>query len=392
MTQLTPTTELEAAGLVREGRTLSVEGGATRAGLGRPIQTDATLSTRGLSGITIYEPAELVISARAGTPLGEIEAALASKGQILPFEPMDHRALYGTHGEPTIGGVAACNVSGPRRVRAGAARDSLIGLRLVNGRGEVVKTGGRVMKNVTGLDLVKLNCGAHGTLGVLTEVTFKLLPKPQRTGTLVIEGLDDASAIAALSVALGSPFEVSGAAHLPAMEETGEPARTLVRIEHFENSVVYRLGELQKALGRFGSLRTLPEDEALALWRDVRDVAPLAGGSFGALWRIHAAPSRAAGLVAELRTQGLARSWFYDWGGGLVWLASDVDALDGGGVHRAAAAAQGHAMLVRAPVEARARIDVFQPLQRGLMDITARVKASFDPNALINPGRMYAGV
>ncbi|MDB5570918.1 MAG: linked oxidase domain protein, partial [Hyphomicrobiales bacterium] len=323
MTRLTPATEQEAAELVREGRTLSVEGGGTRAGLGRPIQTDATLSTRGLTGITIYEPAELVIAARAGTPLREIEAALAARGQMLPFEPMDHRALYGSQGEPTIGAVAACNVSGPRRVRAGAARDSLIGLRLVNGRGEIVKTGGRVMKNVTGLDLVKLNCGAHGTLGLLSEVTFKLLPKPQRTGTLVIEGLDDASAVAAMSVALGSPFEVSGAAHLPG--RNGEPARTLARVEHFENSVAYRLGELQKALGRFGPLRTLEEHEALALWREVREAAPLADAPGDALWRIHAAPSRAASLVAELRAQGLAREWFYDWGGGLVWLAGDLD-------------------------------------------------------------------
>ena len=243
-----PRTESDVAEIVMDARAartpLAIEGGNTRAGLGRPMQAPVTLSTSALSGITIYEPAEMVISARAGTPVSEIERALGEQGQMLPFEPMDHRALYGSAGDPTIGAVAACNISGPRRISSGAARDHLIGLRFVNGRAEAVKSGGRVMKNVTGLDLVKLVCGSHGTLGVITEVTFKLLPKPRRTATLVIEGLDDERAVACMSAALGSPFEISGAAHLP-QGSIGESARTCLRIEHFPDSVAYRMEALE---------------------------------------------------------------------------------------------------------------------------------------------------
>ena len=390
MTILSPASEQEACDMARaaraDARTFEIRGGGTRAGLGRPVQAGATISSRALTGVTAYTPAELVMTARAGTTMAEIDAALAANNQMLPFEPMDHRALYGTQGEPTIGAVAACNVSGPRRVKAGAARDSLIGIRFVNGLGEAIKNGGRVMKNVTGLDLVKLNCGAHGTLGLLTEVTFKLLPKPQRTGAIVIEGLDDARAVQAMSAALGSPFEVSGAAHLP-----GERARTILRVEHFGNSVDYRLGELTKLLARLGAARTLPEDEALRLWRDVRDGAPLAGAEHPAIWRASLPPSAAAAFVADVKAGGHLRSHFYDWGGGLVWLATEASALDGA-VHAAAARARGHATLVRAPDEARARSDVFQPQARALAELAMRVKTSFDPDRIFNPDRMYAGV
>lgn len=389
MTIFTPTSEQEACDMIRaaraDGRTLEIRGGGTRLGLGRPVQAGATITSRALSGVTAYTPAELVMSARAGTPMAEIEAALAANNQMLPFEPTDHRALYATGGEPTIGAIAACNISGPRRVKSGAARDSLIGVRFVNGFGEAIKNGGRVMKNVTGLDLVKLNCGAHGTLGLLTEVTFKLLPKPQCAGTIAIDGLDDARAVEAMSLALGSPFEVSGAAHLP-----GATARTLLRVEHFENSVAYRLGELTKLLSRFGAARTLAAGEALTLWRDVRDCAWLTDASYPAIWRASLPAGKAAAFVTALKTAGILRDHFYDWGGGLVWLATDE--LTDGAVHAAAAGAKGHATLMRASNDVRARCDVFQPQTRALMDLTMRVKTSFDPDWILNPGRMYAGV
>jgi glycolate oxidase FAD binding subunit len=390
-----PASEAEAADTIiaarKANRPLGIEGGGTRAGLGRAAQVEATLSTKALTGITLYEPAELVIAAKAGTPLAEIEQTLAARGQRLPFEPMDHRALLGTNGEPTIGGVTACNISGPRRISAGACRDHLIGVRLVNGSGEMIKSGGRVMKNVTGLDLVKLNCGAYGTLGLLSEVTYKVLPKPETAGTLALFGLDDSCAIDAMSRALGSPFEVSAAAHLPAGIGSSQ-ARTLLRIENFASSVDYRLRELQKQLAAFGDGLRLIEQEANALWCDIRDCRFFAESRDRAVWRISTAPTRAAALVARL-AQEFGLRHFYDWGGGLIWLSVPEANDSGAGEIRAVLATTGgHATLVRGSPDLRSRIDVFEPLAAPLMKITTGIKASFDPDAILNPGRMYAGI
>ena len=388
----TPTTESDLCAIVAEARArkapLAIEGGGTRAGLGRPSQTADTLSMRALDGIVFYEPAEMVICARAGAPLAQIESMLAERNQILPFEPPDHRRLYGSSGAPTIGAVAACNLSGSRRISAGAARDSLIGVRFVNGAGEAIKSGGRVMKNVTGLDLVKLSAGAHGTLGALTEVTFKLLPGPETSATLVIEGLDDSRAIEALSRALGSPFEVSGAAHLPA-GVGGDRARTLLRIENFESSVAYRIAELRKLVGGDA---VLDDSVSRETWRDIGECAFFAAPDARAIWRVSTAPSRAPDLVRLVQRNG-AVAHFYDWGGGLVWLAMEAsgDAREKD-VRAAVAACGGHATLVRAPEEVRAHVEVFQPLAAPLMKLTRGVKASVDPDGILNPGRMYAGV
>ncbi len=287
--------------------------------------------------------------------------------------------------------MAAINNSGPRRINAGAARDSLIGVRFVNGRGEAIKSGGRVMKNVTGLDLVKLMAGAHGTLGLLTEVTFKVLPANERVSTLVFSGLGDARAIEMLAAALGSPFEPTGAAHLPAGRGAGE-ARTLIRIEGFSDSITYRLGELRRLLKRFGQPETLDGEACSALWRGVRDAAALAEPRGDALWRISTAPSKGPALVAAVAAKREAR-WFYDWGGGLVWLATPADGDAGAEAIRAAVRAQGgHATLVRAPDAVRAAVPVFEPLPEPLMRVTTGIKAAHDAAGIFNPGRMYAGV
>ncbi|MBA1158520.1 FAD-binding protein [Microvirga mediterraneensis] len=394
MTTYTPRDEQDASIIIREaadrGTLLNVSGNGTKAPMGRPNQTDASISSSAMTGITLYEPSELVISARSGTPVLEVMRVLAAKGQELPFEPMDYRGLLGTRGEPTIGAVAAMNLSGPRRIMAGAARDSLIGVRFVNGRGEVVKSGGRVMKNVTGLDLVKLMAGSWGTLGFLTEVTFKVLPKQERMATLAIRGLDDRQAIEALSMALGSPFDVTGAAHVPDRDRRG--GTTLIRLEGFRVSVDYRMNELKRLLKRFRFMDLLEGVGAEALWQSVRDVALLTDQGERAVWRVSTAPTKGPDLVAQV-AQSLDAQWFYDWGGGLIWLSTPTRGDAGAPVLREAPRAfGGHAPLGRAPAEIRSTLDVFEPQPDALMTLTRGIKASFDPAGILNPGRMYAGI
>jgi len=365
-----PTSETELSEAIRDaGGPLSVRGGATRP-VGRPV-VGAALSVAGISGITLYEPGALTLVAAAGTPLAEVEDVLAGGGQRLPFEPMDHRGLLGTGGVPTIGGVVAGNVSGPRRVQAGACRDSLIGVRFVDGAGTVVKNGGRVMKNVTGYDLVKLMAGSWGTLGVLSEVSFKLLPRPETEATLVLEGLDGGRAVAAMAAALGSPFEVNGAAHLP-------DGRTALRLEGFAASVAYRAGALAGHLAGFAAPARLEASESAALWTAVRDVAPFHGVA-GDVWRLSVKPSDAPALVARAGGPAL-----YDWGGGLVWLllpeGTDLRALLG--------PFQGHATLIRASTATRARIAPFHPDPAPVAALAAGLRRKFDPRGILNPGLM----
>ncbi len=315
------------------------------------------LSTRGLSGITLYEPGALTLVVRAGTPLAEVEAALAAEGQHLPFEPWDARPLTGATGTPTVGGMVAVNASGPRRIQAGACRDGMIGVRFVDGTGAVVKNGGRVMKNVTGIDLVKLMAGSHGTLGVLTEVAFKVLPRPETAVTLVLDGLDLVDALAALTAAMATPYGVSGAAHVP--HGLGDGPVTMFRLEGFEGSVAHRRKELARVLARFGAARFV---EGAGDWAWLRDARGFAGRE-GAVWRMSVKPTDAGHCPAEAT---------YDWAGGLLWAlcAEDFD------LRRAIAGVPGHATLVRASEAARARWGVFQPEPPAVAALAAGLRSS----------------
>ena len=391
---LLPIDESEVADIVAVAASrqtpLAVFGGGTRLGLGRPVQVAAALSTAEMRGVALYEPAELVISARAGTPLAEIEALLAGNGQRLTFEPPDYRPLYGSTGAPTIGAVAAANLSGPRRIVGGAARDGLIGVHAVTGRGEVVKSGGRVMKNVAGYDLVKFLAGSYGTLAVLTQVTFKVLPAPETEATLVIEGLDDAAAVAALSAALGTPFSVTGAAHIPLTSKA--PGRTCIRLEGFAASVADRAERMRAMPGPFNGATVLDQAHSAILWRAIRDLDALGAPDTAPVWRLSLKPGDAPALVETLHRAFECRV-LYDWGGGLVWIAGG-DGPDVGAemIRSAVVAVGGHATLVRAPDDVRNAVAVFQPLPEPLMALSRKLKESFDPAGILNPGRIYAGV
>jgi glycolate oxidase FAD binding subunit len=380
-------------------KTLDVIGRGSKRAIGRPSQTDLTLDLSGLSDITLYEPEELVLSAKASTPVAAIEKLLGDNNQELAFEPMDYGPLLGGAPEVgTIGGALAANLSGPRRIKAGAARDHFLGATAVTGRGETIKTGGRVVKNVTGYDLCKLLAGSWGTLAAMTDVTIKVLPKAETETTLLVHGLDDAQAATAMAAAMGSPFDVSGAAHLPdhvASRFDALPnaqATTALRLEGVAPSVAHRSKALAELMKPYGERTLIYAADSRALWRSIRDVKAFSAPDTinRPLWRISTAPGQGHRIAAQITP---AAQMFYDWAGGLVWIAMPfADEPDAKAIRSAVAACGGHATLVRAPAAVRASADVFAPQDKGVATLGKRVKESFDPKGVLNPGRMWAGV
>ena len=380
-----PRTTQELADYVAIGAKLEIVGSGTKRGLGRPLQAETALDMSGFTGISLYEPEELVLEAGAGTRLSDIEKALAQHNQQLAFEPPDYSKLLGVKHNGTLGGLMACGLSGPRRIKAGAARDHILGIAGVSGRGEIFKAGGRVVKNVTGFDVAKLMTGSYGTLAALTSITVKVLPAAATEETLVFSGLSDAKAMQAMSLAMQSACDVSGAAHLP-----GKPAQTLFRLEGIQASVVYRRQKLASHLKIFGVSDYLSEKESSSEWKAIRDVERLSADDTRFVWKLSVTPSKAAETVARISKQ-LDVQYFYDWAGGLVWL----------GVPRSNQAyayiirncvEDGHATLFRAEEDVRERIDVFEPQLPALSALTKRVKASFDPHGVFNHGRMYKDI
>ncbi|MCH7936049.1 MAG: FAD-binding protein [Proteobacteria bacterium] len=387
---------------------LAVRGQGSKDAFGRAVEADHTLDLSGLSGICCYEPNELFMTAGAATTLAEIEAALRQNNQQMAFEPADLGVLLGGEEEAgTIGGAIACNLAGPRRIKAGAARDHFLGFNAVSGRGETFKSGGTVVKNVTGFDLSKLIAGSFGTLAVMTEVTFKVLPAPEKTRTVLVLGLSDQDAMKAMAKALGSSHEVSGAAHLPeAAAKVSKVSHvagagrsvTAIRVEGPGPSVEHRCRALTALLRESGGIEELHSENSALLWREICDVRLLdgdggnEGGGGRQVWRLSVSPMNGAGVAAKLT--GLSgASVFYDWGGGLIWLAMDAEPDAGHEkVRQAVKFAGGHATLVRAGADVRNRVPVFEPQTGALRELTARIKEGFDPKGILNPGRMVEGV
>jgi glycolate oxidase FAD binding subunit len=395
--------EEAVAWALAQGKTLEVIGHGTKRMIGRAAQWDATLDLSGLKGVTLYEPEELVLSAKAGTPLTEIKALVAERHQELAFEPMDYGPLLGSApGCGTIGGAIAANLSGPRRIKAGAARDHLLGFTAVSGRGETFKSGGRVVKNVTGYDLCKLLAGSWGTLAAMTDVTLKVLPRAETEQTILVLGLDAANAAKVMAAAMGSFADVSAAAHLPAASaaevvEAGSAgaSATALRLEGVAPSVAQRKTVLEKLLGPFGTLATLEDAASRAIWQAIRDATPFAAATARGghdIWRISTAPTRGADLGRTLGEKA-GGEMIYDWAGGLVWAALPrSDDAHAGLVQATVVQVGGHATLIRAPAAVRAKVEVFTPEPAPLAALTQRVRKGFDPQGVLNPGRMWAGV
>jgi glycolate oxidase FAD binding subunit len=344
---------------------LAITGGGTRGAL----RGGERLSTAGMTGISLYEPGALTLVVRAGTPVAEVEAVLAGERQRLAFEVPDMRGILGREGVSTIGGVVAANASGPRRIQAGACRDSLLGVRFVDGRGEVIKNGGRVMKNVTGYDLVKLMAGSWGTLGVLTEVSFRVQAVPEAEATVVVPVADAVAGVAVLSRALGSPFDVTGAAW---------DGRALVRIEGMAGSVTYRAQALQALIG--GEI--VNEGASAVLWRAVRDVEVLQGVT-GALWRVSVKPSDGPRVLATLGDVPA----LLDWGGGLLWCVLADDVATSLALRETVGRLGGHATRLRGAAD----VPDFHPEMAPVAALSRALRQQFDPRGIFNPGLM-AGV
>jgi glycolate oxidase FAD binding subunit len=384
---------------------LEIIGHGSKRLIGQPMATNAVLDLSSLNKVTSYEPNELIITVEAGAPLSDVMSLIDSKNQQFAFEPVDTAALLGGPPLGTIGGMIGAGLAGPRRIKAGGVRDHLLGAHAVSGFGDSFKTGGRVVKNVTGYDLCKLLAGSFGTLAVVTEVTLKVMPRPESERTLVLQGLDDLTANRAMTMALGSPFDVSGAAHLPAsalrtdvggLDQLGAPraAVTLLRLEGTAVSAAHRATALAKTLEAFGTAPMLADAASASVWSSVRDARPFAAsGSLGAwpVWRI-VCPPAAGGALGQALARDTGGDVIYDWGGGLIWAAlppkPDAQAAL---VRQRVEAVGGHATLLRAPEQVRRQVDVFHPQAKGLAALGERVRLSFDPKGILNRGRLRRG-
>lgn len=397
-----PETEEELQDIVAEAvdsRTpLEVMGSGTKREVGHPVGSGAVVSTENMVGVQLYEPTELVMVAKTGTPIAQIEKQLADNDQELPFEPLDLGPVLGYGPSAgTIGGVVATNFSGSRRILRGAARDHVLGIRAVNGRGQLIKAGGRVMKNVTGYDLGRTLAGSWGTLAIMTEVALKVLPAQREVRTVLCFGLTDQTAIEALCIAMGTPYEVSGALHMhPALasrfsdEEiagAGE-AVTAIRVENFPASARYRASRLKQALAAYTPALELDTARSKAFWGEVRALKMFQDVQ-NPIWRVSTTPTCAAKIMGILSRKMEVHA-VYDWSGGLIWIEppplTDAGAVD---IRRTIAEFGGHATLIRADDATRGGIDTFQPLEPGLASLSAKLKHAFDPLGILNPGRMY---
>jgi glycolate oxidase FAD binding subunit len=391
-------------GALASEQPLEIIGHGSKRLVGQPMATNALLDLSDLNAVTAYEPNELIITVQAGAPLADVLSLIDSRNQQFAFEPVNTAPLLGTPEVGTIGGMIGAGLAGPRRIKAGGARDHLLGAHAVSGFGDSFKAGGKVVKNVTGYDLCKLLAGSWGTLAVMTEVTLKVMPRPEAERTLVLRGLDDVTANRAMTAALGSPFDVSGAAHLPhqvfrgladGSGQFGGQAITLLRLEGIAASAAHRAAALGRALAPFGAAEIVDDLASAALWVLVRDIKPFAAnGALGGwpVWRI-VCPPASGGALGQALSRETGGEMIYDWGGGLIWAALPPQPDAHAALVRSRVnAAGGHATLLRASEAVRRNVEVFHPQEPGLAALGERVRHSFDPKNILNRGRLARGL
>jgi glycolate oxidase FAD binding subunit len=369
-------------------RSLEIFGGGTKRSFGDHVRADALLDMSGLTGIEMYEPEELVIKVRAGTPMSLLRSALAEHKQNFAFEPPDYAALFGNADAiDTIGGIVACNLSGPRRVLGGAARDSVLGIEGVNGRGEAFHSGGRTVKNVTGFDIPRLMTGSFGVLAALTSITLKVHPAAQYESTLVASELDDSVALRTMSELLQLPFEISAAAHLGGERSPASvtASMTAIRIEGFRESVMAREAEIEKRLRAYTGVRKLGTDESRHFWASLKDLSAFTGDNDACIWRLSLPCGQAASVAKSLGGPAI-----YDWGGSRVFVQSRAENMQSqaDALRKRIAAAGGSASLLRATPDVRSQAGTFQPRHGALREVGERLRRAFDPNGVLNPGKL----
>lgn len=403
MERFQPTSAERLAGVIEQahaaGTRLHLVGGGTKAGFGHPVTADAVLDLSAFAGIERYEPAEQVITLGPATPLATLQAALAEEGQRLAFDPPDIGPVFGeAPGLGTVGGAIAANLSGPARPRAGAARDHLLGVEAVTGRGEIFKAGGRVVKNVTGYDLPKLMAGSFGTLAAMTKVTLRVAGRAPATVTAALLDLDAKAAGGLMQRIAGSALEPLAIAFLPAevAVRTRHPlaaSAVLVRFDGPASALDERLADLQALVGDIAPVEAIDGPDSDETWAAIRDIAGLLPDGARALWRLSVPPAAGCALAADLAAAIPGLRWFADWAGGRLWLA--VPPLADAGaetIRRKVQSLGGHSTLVRAAAAVKALVPAFEPQPPGLAALEARIRAAFDPAGILNPGILGPGI
>ena len=406
-----PKNEQEVSDFIKKchktGTPVELVGSGSKKQIGKQIQTGKTLNLSKLNGIIEYLPEELYITVKACTPINQIEEELKKNNQQLAFEPIDFGYLFSNKTDyGTAAGLASCNISGPRRFKAGSIRDHILGFRGVNGRGEIIKSGGKVVKNVTGYDLSKLICGAYGTLVALTEITFKVLPLPEESKTLVVHKLNLESASNLLEQALNSSNDVSGATFLPIKPECSDCSMdiegtfklndlkhsgsfTAIRIEGSKNSIEERLLNLKKEIKIDDlNISILQKHQSEIFWNKVKSLE-FFSSSKNSIIRVVIPPSEGANLVYQLSNKF---KYYLDWGGALMWMeAFELSEEMFESIRRKVVRIGGYITMIKNSDYLPYVEDTFT-INRDRFSISQNIKKSFDPKRILNPGKMYTGI